>query len=226
MSIKDEPCSESSTQDSTTSPMTSKSQPQKKRSRIPVPCKSVPYHRPNPQPQNSPPIAMTRHIHKGDLVSLIFLNLLPQGEISFTDANPDSSENAPEIPECYRDLADIFLKEAHTLPPHQGRLDHHIPLMDDAKPTFGPIYNLSEMELKVLKNYIEEKLAKGWIHPSTSPFSSSVLFIKKPDGSLRLCVDYRALNQMTIKNRYPIPLTTEIMDRISKAKEFSRVDVR
>jgi len=149
---------------------------------------------------------MTRCIHKGDLVSLVFLNLLPQGEISFTDANSDSSENAPEIPECYRDLADIFSKkEAHTLPPHQGRLDHHIPLVDDAKPTFSPIYNLLEMELKVLKNYIEEKLAKGWIHPSTSPFSSLILFVKKPDDSLRLCVDYRALNQMIIKNHYPIP---------------------
>ena len=170
---------------------------------------------------------MTRRIRKGDLVSLVFLNLLPQGEISFADANPDSSENAPEIPECYRDLADVFSKkEAHTLPPHRGRLDHHIPLVDDAKPTFGPIYNLSETELKVLKNYIEEKLAKAWIRPSTSPFGSPVLFVKKPDGSLRLCVDYRALNRMTIKNRYPIPLTTEIMDRIRNAKEFSRVDVR
>ena len=186
-----------------------------------------PYHRPNPWPPNNPPIALTRRIRKGDLVALVFLNLLPEAEINSAETDSDSPKTAPEIPECYRDLADVFSeKEAHALPPHRGHLDHHIPLVDGAKPVFGPIYNLSEKELKVLKNYVEDKLAKGLIHPSTSSFSSPVLFIKKPDGSLHLCVDYRALNQMTIKNRYPIPLVTEIMDRISKAKEFSRVDVR
>jgi len=116
-------------------------------------------------------------------------------------------------------LPEVFSKkEADSLPPHRGHLDHHIPLVDSAKLTFGPIYNLLEMELRVLKKYLEDKLAKGLICPSTSPFGSPVLFIKKPDGSLCLCVDYRALNRMTIKNRYPIPLTSEIMDGLVRPR--------
>src|SRR5881394_6564 len=112
------------------------------------------------------------------------------------------------------------------LPQHRGHLDHHIPLEDGAKPVFGPIYNLSELELKVLKKYVEDNLKKRFIQPSTSPYGSPVLFVKKPDGSLRLCVDYRALNRVTIKNRYPLPLMSEIMDRIKGATRFTRLDVR
>ena len=68
----------------------------------------------------------------------------------------------PEVPECYRDLADMFSKkESQSLPLHRGHLDHHIPLEDSAKPVFGPIYNLSELELKVLKKYVDEKLKQG-----------------------------------------------------------------
>ena len=133
----------------------------------------------------------------------------------------------PEIPECYRDLADVFSKkESQALPPHRGRLDRHIPLEEGAKPVFGPIYNLSELELKVLKKYVDEKLKQGAIRPSTSPFGSPILFVKKPDGSLCLCVDYRALNRITTKNRYPLPLASEIMDRIKGATRFTRLDIR
>ena len=143
------------------------------------------------------------------------------------DIDADSSKDPSEIPECYRDLADVFSKkEAISLSPLRDHLDHHISLEKDAKSIFDLIYNLSENELKVLKKYLEDKLFKGLIHPSISSFDSPVLFVKKSDGNLRLCVDYRALNRMTIKNRYSIPLITEIMDRIRNAKEFTRVDIR
>ena len=99
-------------------------------------------------------------------------------------------------------------------------------MKDGAKPVYGPIYNLSELELKVLKTYLAEKMKAGFIRPSTSPFGSPVLFVKKADGSLRLCVDYRALNRVTVKNRYPLPLMTEIMDRLKGATEFTRLDIR
>ena len=96
---------------------------------------------------------MTRRIEKGDLVSLVFIN--ENAEIN--SATLDNSKDTPKIPECYRDLADVFSeKESHSLPPHRGHLDHHIPLKDGAKPVFGPIYNLSELELKVLKNYRQD----------------------------------------------------------------------
>ena len=113
-----------------------------------------------------------------------------------------------------------------SLPPHRGRLDHHIPLVEGAKPVYGPIYNLSETELQVLKNYVEEYLRKGFIRPSTSPFGSPVLFVKKANGDLRLCVDYRALNRVTVKNRYALPLISELLDRIKGAKYFTKLDLR
>ena len=116
--------------------------------------------------------------------------------------------------------------KAHEFPPNRGPLDHHIHLEEGSKPIFDPIYNLSETELQVLKEYIDENLQKRFIHPSTSPFGAPVLFIKKPDGSLRLCVDYRALNSMTIKNRYPLPLISELLDRMKGAKYFTKIDVR
>ena len=112
------------------------------------------------------------------------------------------------------------------MPPNRGPLDHHIHLEEGSKPVFGPIYNLSETELQVLKEYIDENLRKRFIRPSTSPFGAPVLFVKKPDGSLRLCVDYRALNSMTIKNWYPLPLISELLDRVKGAKYFTKIDVR
>ena len=175
VTVEDEPCSKSTIQDPT--PPTPTGPPPRKRKQIrtPVPCKTVPYRRPNPRPPNNPPIALTRRIRKGDLVALVFLNLLPEAEINSAETGSDSPKTAPEIPECYRDLADVFSeKEAHALPPHRGHLDHHIPLVNGAKPVFRPIYNLSEKELKVLKNYVEDKLAKGLIRPYAHPHPLSV----------------------------------------------------
>ena len=66
---------------------------------------------------------------------------------------------------------------------------------------------------------------RGWIHPSKPPFSSPILFIKKPDGSLHLCIDYRTLNAMTVKNRYPLPLISELLDHIKNAKYYTKLDL-
>jgi hypothetical protein len=115
------------------------------------------------------------------------------------------------------------LDKAHELPPHHGPLDHSIPVVPDVKPVFGPIYNLSETELKILREYIDEHLKKDFIHPSASPSGSPVLFVKKPDDSLRLCIDYRALNRLIIKNRYPLPLITELFDRLRGGKYFTKL---
>ena len=115
--------------------------------------------------------------------------------------------------------------KAHDLPPNHGPLDHHIHLEEGSKPVLGSIYNLSETELQVLKEYIDENLRKCFIRPSTSPFGVPVLFVKKPDGSLYLCIDYCALNSMTIKNRYPLPLISELLDRVKGAKYFTKINV-
>jgi len=126
----------------------------------------------------------------------------------------------------YADYADVFEeKEIPQLPPHRPSIDHEIPLAPDSKPSYRPIYNLSKTELHALKEYIDRMLAKGWICPSKSPFGSPILFVKKSDGSLRLVVDYRKLNAMTIKNRYPLPLISELLDRIKNALYFTKLDL-
>jgi hypothetical protein len=98
----------------------------------------------------------------------------------------------------YKDYVDVFSKErAETLAPHRP-IDHVIDLEPDFKLPYGRIYNLSEVELETLKAYIETTLANGFIQRSSLPAAAPVLFAKKKDGGLRLCVDYRALNKATV----------------------------
>ncbi|SOV09705.1 uncharacterized protein UDID_19292 [Ustilago sp. UG-2017a] len=130
------------------------------------------------------------------------------------------------IPQEYHQYLDVFSRvKADKLPPHRT-YDHQIPLEEGKSPPFGPIYSLSEHELKTLREYLEENLAKGFISPSDSPAVSPILFVKKKDGSLHLCVDYRGLNQITIRNRYPLPLIDELLDRLREAWFFTRIDLR
>ncbi|SPC65346.1 uncharacterized protein UHOD_11060 [Ustilago sp. UG-2017b] len=130
------------------------------------------------------------------------------------------------IPPEYHQYLDVFSRvRADKLLPHRT-YDHHIPLEEGKSPPFGPIYSLSEHELKTLRGYLEENLAKGFVSPSDSPAASPILFVKKKDGSLRLCVDYRGLNQITIRNRYPLPLIDELLDRLREARFFTHIDLR
>ena len=85
---------------------------------------------------------------------------------------------------------------------------------------------MSPTELEVLRKYIDENLKKGFIRHSQSSCGAPILFVKKADGTLRLCVDYRALNKITTKNHYPLPLIGELLDRISRAKYFTKFNVR
>ena len=130
------------------------------------------------------------------------------------------------VPGDFHDYLDVFKKSNSDKLPEHGAYDHAIPLDDNAQPKFGPIYSLSEVELKALDNYLKENLKKGFIRPSTSPAGSPILFVKKSDGSLRLCVDYRQLNKLTKKNRYPLPLIQESLDRLKEARWFSKIDLR
>jgi hypothetical protein len=90
-------------------------------------------------------------------------------------------------------------------------------VLPSTTPPHRPIYNLSTKELEVLRNYIDNALEIGWIRPSKSPARAPILFAPKKDGGLRLYVDYRGLNAITVKNRYPLPLISETMDRLSNA---------
>lgn len=143
------------------------------------------------------------------------------------DDSLDSSESLPDhIPEAYSDFADVFSgTNADKLPPRRP-YDHKIELEPGTTPPYGPIYKQSEAELKVIKGFIDEYLAKGFIRPSSSPAGAPIVFAKKKDGSLRLCVDYRGINKITKKNRYPLPRIDELLDRLSRARIFSKIDLK
>ncbi len=118
----------------------------------------------------------------------------------------------------YIDFADVFLpKLVAELPEHTRINDHAIKLVDDQQLPYGPIYSLGPVELETLKAYIENNLASGFIRPFKSPAGEPNVFDRKPDSSLRLCVGYRGLNNLTIKNRYPLPLVGESLDRLGRA---------
>ena len=137
------------------------------------------------------------------------------------------AEEAPvTVPAEYSDFADVFSeKYAAVLPEHTEINTHAIDLEEGKQPPYGPIYSLGPVELETLKTYIETNLANGFIRPSKSPAGAPILFDRKPDGSLRLCVDYQGLNNLTIKNRYPLPLIGESLDRLGRAKRFTQLDL-
>ena len=129
------------------------------------------------------------------------------------------------LPEEYHEFIDVFSrKESDILPPHRP-YDHKITLKDSSSLPFSRLYPISRDKLLVLHKYLREHLNKDFIKASLSPVASPVLFVKKPGGGLRLYVDYRALNALTVKNQYPLPLIRETLDRLAKAKYFTKLDV-
>ena len=141
---------------------------------------------------------------------------------SVASSSPDSLDQArARVVAGYRDVFEAQL----SLPPSR-EVDHKIELIPGAVPQSRPIIRLSTKELEELKKQLEELVAAGFIQPSKSPFGAPILFVKKKDGTMRMCVDYRALNNITIKNSYPLPLVDELFDRLQGAKYFSKLDLR
>ena len=129
------------------------------------------------------------------------------------------------VPDVYREFQDVFsTKEAGKLPPFKEG-DHAIDLVG-GEPPHRPIYNLSKPELEELRRYLSDRIARGVIRPSTSPAGAPIIFVPKKDGGLRLCVDYRGLNAVTKKNRHPLPLISETLDRLSGARKYIKLDLK
>ena len=133
------------------------------------------------------------------------------------------------LPKEYGSYTDVFSKEAsNVLPPHRS-YDHKVQI-DDPKGSeslgYSPLRHQSTQELQEVKRFLEENLHRGFIEPSQAPFASPVLFVKKPNGGLRFCVDYRKLNNLIKKDRYPLPLINETLARLSRAKVYTKLDIR
>jgi len=120
----------------------------------------------------------------------------------------------------------VFSKsKAETLAPHHP-YDLRIDLEKDSHPPVGTIYSLSKFEQEALKEFIDENLTNGFICSTSSPHRAPVLFVKKKDGSLRLCVDFHGLNKITKKDRYPLPLVSDLLDSPRKARIYTKIDLR
>lgn len=122
--------------------------------------------------------------------------------------------------------ADVFPDNLPAGLPPSREVDHRIELIPGSTPPSRPTIRLSATELAELKKQLIELEAAGFIRPSKSPFGAPILFVKKKDGTMRMCVDYRALNRITIKNSYPLPRVDELFDRLQGARFFSKIDLR
>ena|ERR1700722_360986 len=130
-----------------------------------------------------------------------------------------------KLPHQYHDFKDVFSKSAlDTLPLH-WKYDLKINLEKDSSLSYSLLYQLSVEELQACKQYFIDNLNKGFIAPSQSPFAAPILFARKASGALQFCVDYYQLNNLTCKDRYPLPLIDETLAQISKAKIFTKLDI-
>ena len=136
----------------------------------------------------------------------------------------NDADASPQLPDKLKEYEDVFsTEEAGRLPSYEGR-DHAIETTTE--PPFGPLYNLSNTELAGLRRYLDDALAKRWIQHSTSPEGAPILFVPKKDGGLQLCVDYKGLNKVMVKNHHPLPLISETLDCLTGAKVFTKLDLK
>ena len=165
--------------------------------------------------------------------------LSASGQSGFADVDPlewDEREGPPDLPNPpppppkLSDIAKLFepvFDEAGPtcLPPLRPHYDCKIELEAGTSPPFLPILALTEAESEELRRALDDLLARGFIRASKSPAGAPIIFAKKKDGAKRMCVDYRRLNAITVKNRHPIPLISEILNRVQGAKYFSKLDL-
>ena len=130
------------------------------------------------------------------------------------------------IQEVLAKYKDVLTNELPQELPPRREVDHKIEVIPGSEPPSKAPYRLNQKELMELKKQLNDLLARGYIRPSKSPYGAPVLFVDKKDGKLRMCIDYRALNKVTIKNNYPLPRIDDLFDRLAGAKYFSRIDLK
>lgn len=135
--------------------------------------------------------------------------------------SPSSIEEVPVV----REFPDVFPEELSGVPPVR-QVEFSIDLVSGAAPIAKVPYRLPPPEMQELSSQLQELLGKGFIRPSSSPWGAPILFVKKKDGSHRMCIDYRELNKLTVKNRYPLPRIDDLFDQLQGASWFSKIDLR
>nr|GFC16016.1 putative reverse transcriptase domain, ribonuclease H-like domain, aspartic peptidase domain protein [Tanacetum cinerariifolium] len=130
-------------------------------------------------------------------------------------------EDVPVI----RDFPEVFPDDLPGLPP-PWQVEFRIDLASGAAPVARAPYRLAPSEMKELAKQLQELSEKGFIRPSSSPWGAPVLFVKKKDGSFRMCIDYRELNKLTVKNRYPLPRIDDLFDQLQGSSVYLKIDLR
>nr|GFA24215.1 putative reverse transcriptase domain-containing protein [Tanacetum cinerariifolium] len=124
-----------------------------------------------------------------------------------------------------QDFPEVFPENLPGLPPARP-VEFQIDLIPGAAPVARAPYRLASSEMKELSEQLQELFDKGFIRPSSSPWGASVLFVKKKDGSFRMCIDYMELNKLTVKNRYPLPRIDDLFDQLQGSSIYSKIDLR
>ncbi|KAJ9515229.1 hypothetical protein QJQ45_002356 [Haematococcus lacustris] len=157
--------------------------------------------------------------------------VMADGSASASPGNPSDNDN-PHIPAAIKaelqallnEYSDVF--EPLTSTPPERPVGHTIPLVPESRPPVTPMYRLSKPEQEELKKQIKDYLAKGVIEPSSSPYAAPILFVQKKSGELRMCIDYRQLNKLTLRDQYPLPRIDDLFDRLSGCSVFSSLDLQ
>ena len=129
------------------------------------------------------------------------------------------------LQQTLEEFKDVFPDQLPYGPPPKRIVDHEIDTLPGEAPPHKSPYRLNTAELDELKRQIDVLLEQGWIRPSSSPYGAPILFIPKKDGKWRMCIDYRALSKITVKNRYPLPKVEELLDRLHGARYFMKMDL-
>ncbi|GJR63883.1 putative reverse transcriptase domain-containing protein [Tanacetum coccineum] len=147
--------------------------------------------------------------------------------VGITKALKSAKEEEPKLNDIsvVREFEDVFPEDLSGLPP-QRQVEFRIDLVPGATPIAKSPYRLAPSEMQELSGQLQELQDKGFIRPSHSPWGAPVLFVKKKDGSLRMCIDYRELNKLTVKNRYPLPRIDDLFDQLQGSRFFSKIDLR
>ncbi|GJV89756.1 putative reverse transcriptase domain-containing protein [Tanacetum coccineum] len=145
--------------------------------------------------------------------------------ITIKEAGDKSKKKQLQDVPIVKNFPEVFPEDLPGLPPTR-QVEFHIDLVPGAAPVARAPYRLAPSEMKELADQLQELSDKGFIRPSSSPWGAPVLFVKKKDGSLRMCIDYRELNKLTVKNRYPLPRIDDLFDQLQGSSVYSKIDLR
>ncbi|XP_068649054.1 uncharacterized protein [Aristolochia californica] len=195
---------------------------------IPMPCLGVLSFLDEKAPCMVPVLKDGKKVSK-ILSAMQLVKGLKKGEVTYLATLSEERDGTPmslEIEKVLSEFKDVMPPELPKRLPPRREVDHQIELEPGSRPLALAPYRMSPPELEELRRQLRELMDAGFIRPSKAPYGAPIFFQKKHDGSLRMCIDYLALNKVTIKKKYPIPLIADLFNRLAEAQYFSKLDLR